>query len=283
MFPQEMHAERFDSLCAWLAGYAQVLPLTEAVARWKRGELPARALAITFDDGYEDNVSVAMPILQRHGLTATFYITTGFLNGGCMWNDRVIEALRLAPSEGVDFGEWLTTGPASLADWEARRQMAETLLLAIKYLPTEQRLEQVHHIEALCGAQRRPALMMSDAGVQALRGGAMEVGAHTCSHPILSRLSLAEAEREIADGRDHLEALLREPVRQFAYPNGKPGQDYLPDVHPGLVQRLGFDAAVSTAWGAARRGDDAYQLPRFSPWDLQPWRYQARLLHNLRR
>ena len=108
----------------------------------------------------------------------------------------------------------------------------------------------------------------------------MQVGAHTGSHPILAALSVDEARSEIAQSREVLQCLLAERIGLFAYPNGKPGQDYNDD-SVRLVRELGFDAAVSTAWGAARTGDDVHQLPRFSPWDRQRSRFALRLLRNL--
>jgi 2-methylisocitrate lyase-like PEP mutase family enzyme len=65
----------------------------------------------------------------------------------------------------------------------------------------------------------------------------------------------------------------------FAYPNGRPGRDYAPE-HAKLVRELGFKAAVSTSWGAARSGHDLYQLPRFTPWDKTPLRFVLRLFRN---
>ena len=101
------------------------------------------------------------------------------------------------------------------------------------------------------------------------------------SHPILAKLSTREATDEIERSRDVLEALLGEKVGLFAYPNGKPGTDYLPDVHPAIVRELGFEAAVSTRWAAARRGDDIFQIPRFTPWDRGQLKFGLRLLRNL--
>ncbi|MFO0121490.1 MAG: polysaccharide deacetylase family protein, partial [Inhella sp.] len=85
LFPGEMDAARFDAVCGWLASWATVLPLHTAVRQVRDGVLPARALAITFDDGYADNASVALPLLQKHGLCATFFVSTGYLDGGRMW------------------------------------------------------------------------------------------------------------------------------------------------------------------------------------------------------
>jgi peptidoglycan/xylan/chitin deacetylase (PgdA/CDA1 family) len=90
-----------------------------------------------------------------------------------------------------------------------------------------------------------------------------------------------QAADQIARGRRWLEQALGERVSLFAYPNGRPGVDYAPDVHPALVRELGFDAAVSTHWGAARAGTDCYQLPRFTPWDRGRTRFGLRLARNL--
>lgn len=110
----------------------------------------------------------------------------------------------------------------------------------------------------------------------------MEVGAHTISHPILTRLSPAAAFDEMRGGQQRLQEILDEPVTLFAYPNGVPNQDYTAE-HARMARDCGFVAAVSTAWGAASARSDRYQMPRFSPWDETRWRYGARLLDNLRR
>ena len=123
---------------------------------------------------------------------------------------------------------------------------------------------------------------MTGRQVLALRTAGMQVGAHTVHHPILATLSEADAADEIDRSRDALQMLLGERVGLFAYPNGKPGTDYLPNLHPRLVRELGFDAAVSTAWGASRTGDDLFQIKRFTPWDRGRWRFGLRLAQNLR-
>ena len=94
LFPDEPDALRFDQVMGWVKTWFNVIPLDAAVDSLKARNLPARALAITFDDGYADNRTVALPILKRHGLSATFFIATGYLNGGRMWNDTIIEAIR---------------------------------------------------------------------------------------------------------------------------------------------------------------------------------------------
>ena len=70
-----------------------------------------------------------------------------------------------------------------------------------------------------------------------------------------------------------------QPVTLFAYPNGRPGRDY-GDGHVQMVKDAGFQAAVSTRWAPAMRDSDPFQLPRFTPWDVTPGRFLARLLAN---
>ena len=113
-----------------------------------------------------------------------------------------------------------------------------------------------------------------------MRHAGMQIGAHTRSHPILARLDDGQARVEIKGSKDFLENLLGERVGLFAYPNGRQTEDYSDDT-VNLVRELGFDAAVSTNWGAARSATDLFQIPRFTPWDQSRIRFGARLLRNL--
>ena len=92
---------------------------------------------------------------------------------------------------------------------------------------------------------------MTSDQVRALHEAGMEIGGHTVNHPILARTDDSVSSVEIANGKEMLEGIIGGPVRLFAYPNGKPGRDYVRQ-HPEMVKRLGFDAAVSTAQSAPR-------------------------------
>ncbi|MGH8728535.1 MAG: polysaccharide deacetylase family protein [Burkholderiales bacterium] len=276
MFPEEVNAAQFESQIVALTGNFTVLPLAEAVERLKRKSLPPRAAAITFDDGYADNYEIAFPILRRHKVTATFFIASGFLDGGRMWNDTVIEAIRAAPAPELDLAPW---GKLDLRTWEARGRSAFSLLARLKHLEFNERAEAVEHIAAEIKESLPGNLMMTSAQVRELHASGMGMGAHTAHHPILARLNSTQARAEIADGRAQLQEIIRAPVALFAYPNGKPQHDYTAE-HVEMVKELGFSAAFSTAWGVARGASDFYQLPRFTPWDKTPVRFVFRLLQN---
>jgi peptidoglycan/xylan/chitin deacetylase (PgdA/CDA1 family) len=281
LFPEEVDATTFDQHMGHLASCFKVLPLHDAVRRLRNGSLPHNAACVTFDDGYADNAEVALPILQKHGITATFFVATGFLNGGRMWNDTVIELVRRAPGPLLDLSH-AGLGRFQIETLPHRRQAIFSLLNALKYLPLESRQMRVDEMAALIPVIPPNDLMMTSDQIRILHNAGMEIGGHTKSHPILARMDYGAARAEIAHGKETLESVIRAPIHVFAYPNGKPGQDYLPD-HVAMVKNLGFEAAVSTAWGAAKGGSDLYQLPRFTPWDRGRVRFTLRMAQNMLR
>jgi len=277
IFPGEMHAARFDEVCGWLKRWFNVLPLDVAVQQLRYERLPERACCITFDDGYADNLQVAVPILKKHGLTASFFIATGFLDGGRMWNDTVIEAIRhcKAPRLALDgFGEF------DLATPQLRHDAIKALLGQIKYQPIDERIAVTERIAVQAGVEPDRHLMMSSDEVRRMRAEGMLIGAHTLTHPILATLEAAQARHEMQESQRFLQDLLGERIGLFAYPNGKPGTDYLPE-HVLMARELGFDAAVSTHWGAADARTDGFQIPRFTPWDTTRTRFGLRMVQNL--
>jgi peptidoglycan/xylan/chitin deacetylase (PgdA/CDA1 family) len=283
LLPDDPDVCRFNDICRWLADWYLVLPLDEAVERLARGALPARALSITFDDGYADNHDLAMPILLSHGLCATFFIATGFIDGGRMWNDTVVESVRRCVRPELDLsGLGLPMiGRVDLSTLDARRHALQRLLAATKYLPPPARQAAVEQIAERADVKLPDNLMMSSAQVQALAACGMQIGAHTVSHPVLARLDEVSSRQEMERSKSDLQALTGGPVTLFAYPNGKPGMDFLPrDVE--LARRAGFRAAVTTAPGAAQTGDGRlHVLPRFTPWDHGRVAFGLRMVHNL--
>jgi len=281
----EFHASRFDAVCGWLRDWFVVLPLDEAIVRLRDGTLPARAAAITFDDGYADNHDVALPILRRHRLPATIFIATGYLDGGRMFNDTVIETVRRAAGPALDLRRSVLgdLGVQDLSSLDARRRAIDALLPLLKPQPLALREAFCAELQRRAGVAALPDdLMMTSEQVLALRRGGVGIGAHTADHPILAELDDSAAREQIERGRDTLRDLLGERVSLFAYPNGRPGRDYSA-ASVALVRDAGFDAAFSTGWGAARRDSDLFQLPRFTPWDRSRTRFGLRMVANLRR
>ena len=273
------NATSFDLQVKYLAEHFNVLPLHEAVQRLQNGTLPSRAACITFDDGYADNEEIALPILQKHGVSATFFVATGFINGGIMWNDVVIEWMRRVPADSLDLTK-TDLGKHEMNTLPQRREALRSLINTLKYLPFEVRKQKIDQLCSLIPVPLPNNLMMTSEQVMKLHRAGMGIGGHTTNHPILARLTNEAVYSEISENKETLEHIINSPVRLFAYPNGKPNQDYLPD-HIKIIKGLGFDAACTTTWGTAKKGCDLYQLPRFTPWASDYLKFMLHMSRNM--
>jgi len=166
-----------------------------------------------------------------------------------------------------------------LPDVTARRAAFDKIIAGVKYLHPAERLTRVNEIAAHIGARLPDNLMMTEAQLRALPGRGIEIGAHTINHPVLTGLDDAESRREILSSRARLEDILGASVKTFAYPNGRPRKDY-ESRHVRLARECGFDCAVSTAWGAAQRNSDPFQIPRIAPWDRSATRFAVRMIKS---
>lgn len=281
LLPGEPDARVFGWQMEAVARHFRVLPLGEAIERLGAGKLPLRSVAITFDDGYADNYTVALPILRKLGLCATFFVTTGYTDGGRMWNDSVIEALRAAETGTLDLRA-LELGVLPIADVPSRQRAIDTVIAAWKYRAPAERDALADRLVAMVGKPVRGGLMMTSEQVAMSSRAGMEIGAHTVTHALLVNLDAAAARCEIEESRAKLRSVTGAEVRVFAYPNGKPGKDYTRR-DAQLACDLGFTGAVTTAWGSAAPRSDPFQVPRFTPWDRTPTRFLLRLLHNYTR
>ncbi len=276
--PDEIDEQQFRMHVATLSRFFNVLKLSDAISGLRNGGLPSRAVAITFDDGYKDNVTAALPILEHYGVPATFFIATGFLDGGIMWNDTVIESVKRFEGDRIDLDE------LDLGSYPAREPGER--IAAYRQIVGKLRYESQERRDVLCKAiaerleVRLPTdLMMSSDDLPTLRAAGMEVGAHTRSHPILAVVSEEDARREIVDSKRDVEQIVGTEVSAFAYPNGRPGQDYK-DCHVDMVRDAGFELAVSTAAGCVSAEADVFQLGRVSVWHRSRPKLVLRMLKN---
>lgn len=275
----EPTAAEFESRLGWIKAHFNVIPLFEAIAGLRNGSLPDRALAITFDDGYANNFDIALPILKRLGLHATIFVATGFLDGGRMFNDTIVETVRRFKGNDLDLTS-MGLGRYATDSVQARATAIHSILHRVKHLPPDARAEIADRVACTVDEPLPTDLMMTSDQVAAVAACGFEIGAHTVRHPILAGLDAAAARREIEDSRRHLERITGKPVRLFAYPNGRPGTDYTNET-VALIRELGFFGAVTTSPGSARIGDDPYQVPRFTPWAGNTIRFGLQLWRNL--
>ncbi|MEZ5556082.1 MAG: polysaccharide deacetylase family protein [Haliea sp.] len=279
MRPGEITIREFEWQMGLLRDHFNVLSLRDALEHLERGCLPPRSVCITFDDGYADNLTVALPVLERFGFAATVFVSSGFLSGGQMWNDSIVEALRVIRPGPLDL-RTVGLGEFDIGDEPSRLHAATGIIRDSKYLPLEQRSEVVRYLTEAANVDSS-GLMLTHEGLKELRRRGVEIGGHTVSHAILASLDEDEARSEIAQCKVDLEAILGEPVNFFAYPNGRRDQDYR-QLDANLVRDAGFVAAVTTNWGVSSPATSRFELPRFTPWDKNRAKYLIRMALNAR-
>jgi peptidoglycan/xylan/chitin deacetylase (PgdA/CDA1 family) len=264
-FPS-LSTEVFERQMAFVARAYVVLTVEELAERMRRRAVPRNALAITFDDGYRDNLTHAAPILARLGLPATvFHVTGAIASGEPLWFDRLAAAFKQAvtPAWRAPWGESLPL------ETPAQRlgALGETLG-RFKRLLNEERRRSVEQVLLTLGTgDERPlkSLMLTWDDVQALMGLGIAIGAHTVSHPILSQLTPEEARAEVVESHRMIGAACGRAPRAFAYPNGRP-EDYSPAIL-ALVREAGFTCAVTTSFGVNTTSTPPYELRRGGPWE----------------
>jgi peptidoglycan/xylan/chitin deacetylase (PgdA/CDA1 family) len=280
------------------------LPLGEAVARMKANRLPHRAVAVTFDDGYADNLLNAEPVLRRHGVPATVFVTSGYVGGAReFWWDE-LEAVLLTPGNlperleirlGEELREWVLDGAAVYRDadhdrlrsWNVldpddpgpRQALCRSLQQLVRSLPPAARDDVLEQVRAWAGGPRpvRPShrQLTPAETIRLDRSEAVEVGGHTVSHPLLSACPPAEQAIEIQEGKRQLEDIVGRRVEGFAYPFGAHG-DYTGETI-AAVREAGFGFACSNFVGRATAAEDIFQLPRMMVMDWPADELERRL------
>jgi peptidoglycan/xylan/chitin deacetylase (PgdA/CDA1 family) len=283
---------RFGEQLEALHGHARVLPLAELQRRMVDGSADPGSVAITFDDGYADNLLAAAPLLARHDAPATVFVTTGYLGGAHeFWWDE-LERLLLEPddlprmlalelSDGplrLDLGSGVHARAERLARRFLRRRSASfppsprlaAFRAAWERLKRLQHAERWHALEALREATSRapgPRVsrrQLTEAELLELaRGGPVEIGAHTVTHPTLPLLPIVEQRDEIVGSVATLSELLGARVRGFSYPHGR-----FTDETECVVRDAGLEYACASEPVVPRAGlreparPDPFALPR---------------------
>ncbi|MGE3285929.1 MAG: polysaccharide deacetylase family protein [Pseudonocardia sp.] len=263
----------FARQMTWLARSTNVVPLDAALADLAAGRpLPSRAVAITFDDGYRDNLVHAVPVLRHLGLPATVFLVPGFLSHKVhAWWERLSWALRTTAAPSVEFeGEMLPLG--SEQDRGRALGMIEASLKRDDLVTRHDRLETLVAALEPPGELHPGDLYMDwDEARELVRAG-VSIGSHTMGHAILARETAAEQQEDLCECRDALQRELGVEVRSLAYPNGQRG-DY-DDVTIDAARASGHEFAVTTRGRITETGTPPFETPR---WIVSPERPAARL------
>lgn len=238
----------FDRQMAFIARHFNCLALPEAVTLLAKGRLPRRSLVVTFDDGYLDNLTLALPVLRRHGVPATVYVATGLLGQDRLpwwfeleqiiaraygfafrWNDQ---NLHFSAIDAAAKAQTFAVMNAML------KQMAPAQQSRFMALLRQRSVRPLAH-EDLFVNRRQLAELAADPLIT--------IGAHTHHHPALSCLDPIWLRHELSRSKTLLETWLQRPVEHLAYPFG--GQEHASTREFEAAAELNFASAVTTRIG----------------------------------
>jgi peptidoglycan/xylan/chitin deacetylase (PgdA/CDA1 family) len=264
------------------------MSLSNLVRRLKGGELARRAVVVTFDDGYADNLHQAKPLLERYDVPATIFVTSGYVQKEReFWWDE-LDRLLLQPGR---LPEMLCLNVRSICQWglgkaahysiedyeryrgwhveekhtpTPRHHLYRSLCQLLRPLHEKERRRILDGLLEWAGAESMVRathrVLSPDEVSQLAEGKLVEVGAHTVTHPILSLLPAAAQRIEIQQGKAFLEDIMGHPVISFSYPYGS--RSVYTEETVSIVREAAFACACSNFTGFVGRRTDCYQMPR---------------------
>jgi peptidoglycan/xylan/chitin deacetylase (PgdA/CDA1 family)/CelD/BcsL family acetyltransferase involved in cellulose biosynthesis len=259
----------FEQQMRFVAGHYKVVSLTEMLARLDRGD-PEQLMAITFDDGYRDNYQRAFPVLQRYGLPATIFLTTGVIDSRePLWFEQLALALKKT-SQGyieleIDIPRriWMRT--------ETERLKANARIYRLLRLcPDGERRQWLAEIlrKVDVRSDERHGKMLTWSEIRSMQAHGIDFGGHTVTHPFISKLTPEQVTWEAAECKRRIEEEIQAPVAHFAYPSGR--EEDFGARNKELIRAAGYRAALTTIWGTNHSSTDPMELRRGGPWEGTP-------------
>ena len=258
----DIDAVQFTQQMETLSQYFNVMSLEEGLNQVRTGDIAPGAVCITFDDGYRDNYDVALPILNALDIPATFFVATGYLGDGRMWNDIVVESVKRTRLTDLDLTS-LSLDKYAVTSTQQKLTLIGVLINRWRNQSLDERNQLALKLSQIAQVEFSERIMMNEDEIKKLSDAGMEIGGHTVNHPILASTSAEDARYEIEQGKAHLENITGKQLRYFAYPSGRVEKDYRQE-HKEIVEQAGFTAALTMNSGAIDQNANMYELPRIS-------------------
>jgi peptidoglycan/xylan/chitin deacetylase (PgdA/CDA1 family) len=258
----------FEKQIKWLNRNFNIIKLSELIQIFQAGKINdkkyQKAVVITFDDGYKDNYLYAYPILKKYKIPATIFLTSGYIDtGNLFWWDIVGYIICHTKKKNIDIPNF---GKFSLIDNKEKFNCISFLLKKFKKIPNNLKNNYIINLQNICEIIVPPGLgkkmILSWDEIREMKDNGITFGVHAATHPNLTNISLAEAEKEIKNSKKMIENQLKTDATLFAYPYGSK-LDYNSEIIK-LIKNIGFKGAVTTNYGLVNKYniDSIYSLPR---------------------
>jgi len=255
-------ATEFDRHLRHLRRFWRVIGLEEAAeALASNRPLPSNAVVITFDDGYRDNYTVALPRLEKYKLPATIFVVSGAVDGKPLWLDQVDSWFGKTTVPSLHFSK--IDSELSLTTIAGRHRAAAQVHSVLKTLGGKELTEALAELHAqlgITGPDQMPeerAILSWEELRRMAASPLITIGAHTVTHPILTHLEREEVRSEITESCGRIAQELQRPVKVFAYPDGAYNS-----TTQSVVREAGLVACATQGGGFNPRGADLTALRR---------------------
>ncbi|GAA0856494.1 polysaccharide deacetylase family protein [Aliiglaciecola litoralis] len=231
---------------------------------------PGLYFTVTFDDGFEDNYSVAAPILSKLGISGGFYVVSDFVGTDKLfWWEQLAYLLKNTECKSLDASqlctEWNDLEPLILLNNEQKNHAQRQLAKALRQTPAKlvpdimQALSKQLEVELISTGRSHP--LMNWKQLKELNNCGFDIGGHTANHVNLGKTESSEHHHEIFDATETLRSSLNDPIITFAYPYGSVSH-YTDDSTQAVID-VGYHCAFTTTHGIVTRDSHRYRLPRF--------------------
>jgi peptidoglycan/xylan/chitin deacetylase (PgdA/CDA1 family) len=266
------HIKHLEKELPYLMRNYQILTIDEVIRHLKSGVgFRKPSVAITFDDGYLDNYTLAYPVLKKHGVPATVYLSTGLIGTSQrIWTDQIEFMLLETRKNQFSVPRLLGEKELRIKTKKEKEQVSNGITEALKKRPDAERTEIMRQLfESLeindnHGKNCEERVMLNWDEVQKMAKNGITIGSHSHTHPILSRMPIQKGKEEIFESKKIIEENLGIKVKHFAFPNGKE-EDFNEELRD-YCRDIGFESVASVIYGTnnASKGDPL-NLKRISP------------------
>jgi peptidoglycan/xylan/chitin deacetylase (PgdA/CDA1 family) len=263
----DLPAAIFEAQLQFLRKHYRVVSLSrmcEEIENPDSAKTNGQAVAITFDDGYKDLYSQALPILKRYQVPATIFLPVASIERNePLWYDRIFLLFTVFPGERMEV-ETNRKRVFALPDQGARIRAAAEVIGWLRTLPEDRRRQECERLEQLA---ELPKDMLKDRmltweQIREMKAAGVEFGGHTMTHPVVSQLTQEQLKREIVDSKQVSEARIEEKVQHFAFPFGK--QADCGTEAFSVIAKAGYRSASTTEEGVNGPGSNLFALKRVS-------------------
>lgn len=267
--PFQLHVspEHFESHLKILSRYCNTISIDELIDNLKKGhKLPKRAVALTFDDGYANNFTVATPLLEKYKIPATLFVTTGQVDSNREFWWDILEQLILCgnPINESALRETKAFGKIELQEILSSKTPENQYMAIWTQLYSWDEKAKIHFLNLLSSITGKKIITRSSYRPLTLnelvcmgQNSYWEIGAHTVSHQSLANLSSKFQEIEIIDSKNFVESILKKKIQYFSYTHGCYSL-----ITSSIANNAGFLAAFTTKFDTVNNSTDLMLLPR---------------------